>query len=86
MLIFIGFKKMYMQNKYNFTIIIEKDSDGYFVYCPQLQGCYSQGDTYEEALNNIEDAIKLHIEDRQEELKTWKQPQFINVTSLELAI
>ena len=77
---------MYMQNKYNFTIIIEKDSDGYFVYCPQLQGCYSQGDTYEEALNNIEDAIKLHIEDRQEELKTWKQPQFINVTSLELAI
>ena len=75
-----------MQNKYNFTIIIEKDSDGYFVYCPQLQGCYSQGDTYEEALNNIEDTIKLHIEDRHEELKTWKQPQFINVTSLELAI
>jgi predicted RNase H-like HicB family nuclease len=45
-------------------IIIEADSDGYFVSCPPLQGCYSQGDTYEEAIENIKDAIRLHIEDR----------------------
>ena len=31
---------------------------------PTLQGCYSQGDTYEKAVENIKDAIKLHIEDR----------------------
>jgi predicted RNase H-like HicB family nuclease len=47
-----------------FPIIIEADSDGYFVSCPVLQGCYSQGDTYEEAVENIKDAIRLHIEDR----------------------
>ena len=47
----------------NFSIIIEKDRDGYFAFCPKLQGCYSQGDTYEEALKNIRDAVKLHIED-----------------------
>ena len=29
-----------------------------------LQGCYSQGETYEEAIANIKDAIRLHIEDR----------------------
>ena len=45
-------------------IVIEEDSDGYFVSCPALQGCYSQGDTYEEAVKNIKDAIRLHIDDR----------------------
>ncbi len=43
---------------------IEKDADGCFAFCPSLQGCYTQGDTYEQALDNIEDAIRLHIEDR----------------------
>jgi predicted RNase H-like HicB family nuclease len=44
-------------------IMVEVDTDGYFVTCPALQGCYSQGDTYEDAVENIEDAIRLHIED-----------------------
>lgn len=44
-------------------IVIEADSDGFFVSCPALQGCYTQGDTYEEAITNIKDAIRLHIED-----------------------
>jgi predicted RNase H-like HicB family nuclease len=44
-------------------VVIEADTDGYFVSCPALQGCYSQGDTYEEALTNIKDAIRLHIAD-----------------------
>ncbi len=45
-------------------IVIECDADGYFASCPALQGCYSQGDTYEEAIANIKDAVRLHIEDR----------------------
>jgi predicted RNase H-like HicB family nuclease len=45
-------------------IVIEADKDGYYVSCPALQGCYSQGDTYEEAIEKIKDAIRLHIEDR----------------------
>jgi predicted RNase H-like HicB family nuclease len=45
-------------------ILIEADADGFFVSCPSLQGCYSQGETYEEALDNIKDAIRLHVEDR----------------------
>lgn len=47
-----------------FPVVIEGDADGYFVSCPVLQGCYSQGDTYEEAVGNIKDAIRLHVEDR----------------------
>ncbi len=49
---------------FTLPIVIEGDADGYFVSCPALQGCYSQGDTYEEAVENIKDAIRLHIVDR----------------------
>lgn len=54
-------------NTYRFAIVIEKDTDGYAAFCPDLQGCYSQGDTYEEVLSNIRDAVRLHLEDRLEE-------------------
>lgn len=50
--------------QYDFPIIIEHDGDGYFALCPELQGCYSQGDTYEETIVNIKDAINLHLQDR----------------------
>lgn len=52
--------------KYTLPVLIEKDEDGYFASCPALQGCYSQGETYEEVLENIKDAIKLHLEDIEE--------------------
>lgn len=74
-----------MRTKYLFTIIVEKDSYGYFAYCPQLQGCYTQGGTYEEVLKNIEDAIRLHIEDRKTTKEDWREPDLVNVTALELA-
>ena len=51
---------------YKFKIIIEQDEDGvYVVSCPALKGCYSQGSTIEEAVENIKDAIRLHIEARE---------------------
>lgn len=33
---------------YKVGVIIEKDENGYYVYCPDLEGCQSQGDTFEE--------------------------------------
>ena len=53
-----------MEINYRFAAILEKDSDGFFASCPELQGCYSQGDTYEKALTNLMDAVRLHVEDR----------------------
>lgn len=76
----------YMKKKQLFTVVIEQEEEGFYAYCPQLQGCYTQGETYEETLENIKDAIKLHIEDRIEEGESWKKPRSINVTSLELSI
>jgi predicted RNase H-like HicB family nuclease len=49
---------------YQFSTVIEKDADGYFAFCPELQGCYTQGETYEEAFANLKDAIQLHLNDR----------------------
>jgi predicted RNase H-like HicB family nuclease len=74
-----------MQN-YNLPIIIEKDEDGYLAYCPELQGCYTQGDTYEEALANIKDAIALHIQDRVENGESVSRPEVLNIATVEVAV
>jgi predicted RNase H-like HicB family nuclease len=49
----------------NFKVVLEEDSEagGYVVRCPELQGCYSQGETVDEALENIRETIQLCIED-----------------------
>lgn len=42
-----------------YRVIIEKGEDfGYVVHCPAIPGCHSQGNTIEEAIENIKDAIK----------------------------
>jgi predicted RNase H-like HicB family nuclease len=66
-------------------IVIEGDSDGYFVSCPALQGCYSPGDTYEEAVENIKDAIRLHIEDRLADGEEIPQTS-VSLSAVEIAV
>lgn len=44
-------------------IVQEDAAGGYWVTCPILQGCYSQGETIEAALANIREAIFLCVED-----------------------
>jgi len=46
-----------------FSVNIEEDEDGFFAECPILPGCVTQGDTYEEALTNIKDAVQLYVKD-----------------------
>jgi predicted RNase H-like HicB family nuclease len=71
---------------YRFLVVIEKDKDGYFAFTPELQGCYTQGDTYEEVLENIRDAIRLHVEDRLDSGEEVPQPESVSLTSLEVAV
>lgn len=44
------------------TVVIEKDEHGFYAWCPELKGCQSQGDSLEEALMNIREAITLYLE------------------------
>lgn len=67
-------------------IIIEADADGYFVSCPALQGCYSQGDTCEEAVENIKDAIRLHIEDRLASGEEVPERVSVSLSTVEVAV
>ena len=71
---------------YKFSVVVEKDIDGYFALCPELQGCYTQGDTYEEVLDNIKDAIHLHVEDRLEGGEDIPQAESVSLTLMEVAI
>ena len=71
---------------YKFSVVVEKDIDGYFAFSPELQGCYTQGDTYEEALENIKDAIRLHIEDRIESGEEVPQADSVSLTLMEIAV
>ncbi|HLE25166.1 MAG TPA: type II toxin-antitoxin system HicB family antitoxin [Thermodesulfobacteriota bacterium] len=44
-------------------MILEREENGsYHTFCPVLTGCHTQVDTYEVALENIKDAIRLYIE------------------------
>lgn len=71
---------------YRFAAIIEKDDDGYYAFCPELQGCYSSGDTYEEARINLTDAIRLHVEDRLASGEEITFAESVNLTTVEVAI
>ena len=50
---------------YDFKVLLEPDQKvgGYVVSCPALPGCYTQGDTIDEALTNVKEAILLCLED-----------------------
>ena len=51
-----------MGNNIQYQIKLKKCEEGYAVWCPSLPGCASQGQTREEAIANIQDAIKSYLE------------------------
>jgi predicted RNase H-like HicB family nuclease len=72
--------------QYTLPIIIERDANGFFVSCPSLQGCYSEGGTYDEAVSNIKDAIRLHLEDRQADHDELAEPKSFSLSTVEVSV
>lgn len=69
-----------------FPIFVEKDEDGFYVVeCPLFRGCYSQGKSLDEALNNIREVIELCLEEKenQEILKFYK-PEELSLHTITL--
>ena len=65
-------------------IILEPSEDGgYTVYVPSLPGCISEGNTKEEALKNIKEAIELHLEPVEDDLIPF-QPRKVEIVELSL--
>ena len=68
--------------KKHYPILIEQDSDGYFIVeCPVLKGCRSCGETIEEALRNIREAIEVCME----EVAPDEDLTFIGMRDLEVS-
>lgn len=66
-----------------FTITVDRDEDGAWVTeCPAIPGCVSQGTTKEEAISNIQEAIRLCLEVRAER----GMPLTIETRQLEIAV
>jgi predicted RNase H-like HicB family nuclease len=73
--------------EYKFTVIIEPcEEGGYFARCPALQGCYTQGESYEETIANIQDAIKLYLEDLIESGESIPEDVCEAITSVKVAV
>jgi predicted RNase H-like HicB family nuclease len=72
--------------RYTMPVVIERDQDGYFVFCPILQGCYTQGDSYEEAMDNIQDAVQLHIADRLASGEPIPSADMVSLATLEVKV
>lgn len=54
-----------------FKVILEPSEEGgYTVYVPSLPGCISEGETVEEAVDNIREAIELYLEPVEDDLVT----------------
>jgi len=52
-----------------YPVVAHKSKYGYDIHCPLLPGCHSQGDSLEEALENIRDAITAYLEMISDEIK-----------------
>jgi antitoxin HicB len=68
---------------YDFKVILEPDENGgYVISCPSLPGCYSQGETLEQALENIKEAIALCLEDMESQGEEIPDPSKVLVGSV----
>ena len=71
---------------YKVNVIVEKDEHGYYAYCPELEGCQTQGNSLEEILENIKEAIELYLDTLSEdEIKDFLSKEILT-TSLQVQV
>jgi predicted RNase H-like HicB family nuclease len=68
---------------YNFSVLIEKDEDGYYVATvPALKSCYTQAKTLEELCSRIKEVIELCLEEE----PSPDQMEFVALQRVEVAV
>lgn len=67
-----------MEINMKYKVKIKKTEEGYSIWVPGLPGCWSQGETEKEALENIKDALKSYLETI-EELTKGHRTRFVKV-------
>jgi predicted RNase H-like HicB family nuclease len=66
--------------------VIETDEPGFFAYSPELEGCHTQGDSLEEVMANIREAIELYLETLSPEERSINLSKEILTTTLEVNV
>lgn len=66
-----------------FTVIIERDEDGYLIAdVPELEGCHTQAKTLDELMKNVREVIELCLEERRSSTKP--SLEFVGVQTVEV--
>jgi predicted RNase H-like HicB family nuclease len=73
-------------NDYRFTVVVGHDKDGYWGQCPELQGCYTLGDTFEKTVENLREAVALHVEDRLERGEDIPRSDSVSLVTLDVVV
>jgi predicted RNase H-like HicB family nuclease len=68
------------------SVVIERDEHGFYAWCPELKGCQSQGETLDEILANIREAVELFLETLNEEERSATLSREILTTSVEVRV
>ncbi len=68
------------------SVVIERDEQGYYAYCPELPGCQSEGADLDEVLANIREAIELYLETLSADERAACLSQEILTTSIKVRV
>jgi predicted RNase H-like HicB family nuclease len=74
---------------YRFQVVIEQDEEGLYVAeCPALEGCYTQGGTFEEAVANIQEVIRMCVRELEAEGQPIepRYPEVVGLKTIEVAL
>jgi predicted RNase H-like HicB family nuclease len=72
--------------EYQFSVVIGKNGRGWVAVCPEFGDCEARGESYEEALANIREAIQVRIEDCLGDDEAIPQAETVNFTTLRLSL
>ncbi|MDJ0730683.1 MAG: type II toxin-antitoxin system HicB family antitoxin [Crocosphaera sp.] len=75
-----------LEDSYKINVVIEKDEYGYYAYCPQLEGCQTQGDSIEEIKTNMIEAIELYLSTLSDDEKRERLSQEIITMTMEVKV
>jgi predicted RNase H-like HicB family nuclease len=59
---------------------------GFFAYCPQLEGCQTQGETLDETMRNIQEAVSLYLETLSEDETRQSLSRTVLTTSIDVKV
>ncbi len=71
---------------FRFSVLIGRNGNGWVAVCPEFEDCEAHGESYEEALANIREAIQTRIEDSIADNEDIPQAEAVNFTMLRLSL